>query len=66
MDTIKKIIYEDNKQFLETIAKDLYGDSQEDINIFVNKYHKKNFSYMTPSTNDVKNLHKRRIKNAIK
>ena len=66
MDTIKEIIYKDNKTFLEMISKDLYGDSQEDIDTFIKKYHKKNFTHLSPSVNDVKNLHKRRIKNAIK
>ena len=66
MDTIKEIIYKDNKAFLEMIAKDMYNDSQEDIDSFIKKYHKKNFSHMSPSVNDVKNIHKKRIKNALK
>ena len=66
MDTLKEIIYKDNKTFLEIIAKDMYNDSQEDIDSFIKKYHKKNFSHMSPSVNDVKNIHKKRIKNALK
>jgi hypothetical protein len=66
MDTIKEIIYKDNKTFLEMIAKDLYGDSPEDIDTFIKKYHKKNFTHFSQSVNDVKNRHKKIIKNALK
>ena len=43
MDTFKKAIYEDNKQFLEMVCKDLYSDN--DVESFLDKYHKKNYSY---------------------
>ena len=66
MDTIKEIIYKENKTFLEMIAKDLYGDSKEDIDTFITKYHKKNFTHFSPSVDDVKNRYKKIIKNAIK
>ena len=66
MDTIKEIIYKDNKTFIEMIAKDLYGDSQEGIDTFITKYHKKNYNHFSPSVNDVKNRYKRIIKNALK
>ena len=64
MDTFKKVIYEDNKQFLEMICKDLYSDN--DVESFLDKYHKKNYSYFQPNVNDVKLFHKKRIKNALK
>ena len=33
---------------------------------FIEKYHKKNYSYFQPSIDDVKIFHKKRIKNALK
>ena len=64
MDTFKKAIYEDNKQFLEMVCKDLYG--KEYIDDFKDEYLKKNYSYYLPSVDDVKLFHKRRIRNALK
>ena len=64
MDTFKKVIQEDNKQFLEMVCKDLYSES--DVESFLYKYNKKNYSYYQPSVDDVKLFHKRRIKNALK
>ena len=64
MDTFKKAIYEDNKQFLEMVCKDLYG--KEYLDDFKNEYLKKNYSYYQPSVNDVKSFHKKRIKNTKK
>ncbi len=64
MDTFKKAIYEDNKQLLEMVCKDLYGE--EYLDDFKNEYLKKNYSYYQPSVNDVKSFHKKRIKNALK
>ena len=66
MDIFKKVIYDDNKRILNLIAEDLYGDNNEAINEFVEKYHKKNYSYFKPSVEDVKSFHKKRIKNALK
>ena len=64
MDTFKKAIYEDNKQFIEMVCKDLYGE--EYLDDFKNEYLKKNYSYFQPSVDDVKSFHKKRIKNALK
>tara|TARA_B100000035_G_scaffold285150_1_gene268528 strand:- start:1568 stop:1762 length:195 start_codon:yes stop_codon:yes gene_type:complete len=64
MDTFKKVIYEDNKQFLEMVCKDLYDENN--IKAFLEKYHKKNYSYYQPSVDDVKSFHKRHIKNIKK
>ena len=66
MDAVRNIIYTGNKSFLELIANDLYDGDEEDIKEFIYKYHKKNYSYMIPVINDVKNIHKRRIKNSLK
>ena len=60
MDTFKKVIYEDNKQFLEMVCKDLYDENI--IEDFLEKYHKKNYSYYQPSVDDVKSFHKKHIK----
>jgi len=66
MDTFKKIIYDDHKRILDLIADDLYGDCNEDKKEFIEKYHKKNYSYFQPNIEDVKFFHKKRIKNALK
>ena len=42
MDTFKKAIYTDNKQFLEMVCKDLYNE--EDIEDFLSKSEKEFFS----------------------
>ena len=64
MDTFKKVIQEDNKQFLEMVCKDLYNE--EEIEDFLTKYHKNNYTYYQPIADDPKLFHKRRIKNALK
>jgi len=66
MDTFRKIVYDDHKRIIDLIADDVYGDSEEDKKEFLDKYLKKNYSYMIPEVNDVKNMNKRRIKNALK
>ena len=66
MDAVRNIIYTGNKSFLELIANDLYDGDEDDTKEFIDKYHKKNYSYMIPVINDVKNIHKRRIKNSLK
>ena len=64
MDTFKKAIYTDNKQFLEMVCKDLYNE--EEIEDFLTKYHKHNYTYYQPITDDPKLFHKKRIKNIKK
>ena len=49
---IKEYIYEQNYELLKKIADDKYLDD-EDKNKFINKYHKKNYSYFQPVTKDV-------------
>ena len=49
---IKEYIYEQNHELLEQIANDKYSDDK-DKKEFINKYHKKNFSYFKPVTKDV-------------
>ena len=66
MDTFKKVIYDDHKRILDLIADDLYGDCKEGKKEFIEKYHKKNYSYFQPSVEDIKFFHKKRIKNALK
>ena len=69
MDTFKKAIYEDNKQFLEMVCKDLYNKdlyNKEDIEDFLTKYHKHNYTYYQPVVDDPKLFHKKRIKNIKK
>jgi hypothetical protein len=64
MDTFKKAIYTDNKQFLEMVCKDLYNE--EEIDDFLTKYHKNNYTYYQPVVDDPKLFHKKRIRNALK
>ena len=52
MGFINDIIYEQNRSLLETIANDLF-DSEENKKIFIDKYHKKNFSYLNNVKKDV-------------
>ena len=42
-DIINKIIYKENKDMLEVIAKDEFPDSLEDQTKFINKYLKENY-----------------------
>mgnify|MGYP003969724933 FL=1 len=49
---IKEYIYEQNYELLKKIADDKYLDDK-DKNKFINKYHKKNYSYFQPVTKDV-------------
>ena len=64
MDTFKKAIYTDNKNFLKIVYKDLYNKG--DIEDFLNKYHKHNYTYYQPVVDDPKLFHKKRIKNIKK
>ena len=68
MDTFKKAIYEQNKQFLENIMDDFLSVDSDDKEKykFMEKYHKVNFAYMIPTHNEVENLHKLKIKRIMK
>ena len=44
-DILRNIIYLQNEELLQRIAKDKYID-MEDREAFLNKYHKKNFTYL--------------------
>ena len=67
MDTFKKVIYEQNKQFLDIISKDFCDDNDENKKKeFIENYHKVNFAYMIPTHNDVQNLYKKRVKKIMK
>ena len=45
MDILREVIYEQNKELLERIANDKYND-ECDKEEFMNKYLKKNFTYL--------------------
>ena len=68
MDTFKKVIYEQNKQFLEYIMGDFISEDSDDKekNKFMEKYHKVNFTYMIPTMDEVEKLHKMKIKRIMK
>ena len=40
---LEEIIYEQNKEFLENIAKEMF-ESEENRKLFIEKYYKKNYS----------------------
>jgi len=68
MDTFKKVIYEQNKQFLENIMGDFISEDSDDKekNKFMEKYHKLNFTYMIPNKDEVEKRHKMKIKRIMK
>jgi hypothetical protein len=68
MDTFKKVIYEQNKQFLENIMGDFISEDSDDKekNKFMEKYHKLNFTYMIPNKDEVEKLHKIKFKRIMK
>jgi len=65
MDTIRDIIYTQNKEFLATIADDMFV-SEEDKHKFLKKYLKKNFSYLQVTKQDKTNSYQKKIKNCVK
>jgi len=68
MDTFKKAIYEQNKQFLEYIMDDFLSADSDDKekNKFMEKYHKLNFTYMIPTKDEVERRYKIKIKRIMK
>jgi hypothetical protein len=56
---LEEIIYEQNKEFLEKIASEMY-DSEENRKIFIKKYHKKNFSVLIQVNKDQINSQKKK------
>ena len=63
MDTtiIREILYEQNKELLQRIADDkyLYEDHKQG---FINKYHKKNFSYVQSIQRDILPSYEKKIR----
>ena len=49
---IKDYIYEQNYELLKKIAEDKYNNDIEKQKEFINKYHKKNYSYFKVVTKD--------------
>ena len=68
MDTFKKVIYEQNKLFLENIMGDFISEDSDDKekNKFMEKYHKLNFTYMIPTKDEVERRHKIKFKRIMK
>jgi|TARA_Y100000996_G_scaffold7602_1_gene6459 hypothetical protein len=56
---LEEIIYEQNKEFLENIATEMY-DSEENRKLFIQKYHKKNFSVLIQVNKDQINSQKKK------
>ena len=52
MDILRDIIYQQNYDLLQKIGNDKFNDDQQKKD-FIQKYHKKNFSYMKPITKNI-------------
>lgn len=65
MDIIQVIIYEQNKQFLQKIADDMYV-TNEDKELFLKKYHKKHFSYFQVIKQDKTESYQKTIHRCVK
>jgi hypothetical protein len=66
MDILKEVIYNQNTELLKKISNDFYPDMKEEQNEFINKYNKKNFTYLRPVKKDLTNLYEKRIKKIMK
>ena len=65
MELIQEIIYEQNKQFLQRIANDMFV-TNEDKDSFLIKYHKKHFSYFQVIKQDKTDSYQKKIDRCVK
>ena len=66
MDLIRDVIYEQNNDLLKQISDDFYPKMTEEQNEFINKYNKKNFTYMLPVQKDMTIYNEKRLKRILK
>ena len=64
MDILREVIYEQNKELLERIANDKYND-ECDKEEFMNKYLKKNFTYLNVVKQDPTPKYEKKMKKII-
>lgn len=65
MELLSDIIYHQNKTFLEKIANDMFCD-QQDKDRFIQKYHKKHFSFFQVKKQDKINSYQKTIERCVK
>ena len=66
MDILKELIFNQNKELLKNISNDFYPDMKEEQNNFINKYNKKNFTYLRPVKRDLNNAYEKRLNKIMK
>jgi len=65
MEQITGIIYQQNKTFLEQIANDMFT-CDKDKESFMNKYHKKHFSFLQVKKHDKTDSYQKTIQRCVK
>ena len=65
MEQINGIIYQQNKTFLEQIANDMFT-CEKDKESFMNKYHKKHFSFFQVKKQDKTDSYQKTINRCVK
>jgi len=66
MDLIRDVIYKQNNDLLKQIADDFYPKMTEEQNEFINKFNKKNFTYMLPVQKDMIIYNEKRLRKILK
>ena len=65
MDLLREIIYEQNKNLLKEISKSFSLNENEEKN-FIDKYNKKNFTYIRPVNKEMNDTHEKRLKRIMR
>ena len=66
MDILKELIFNQNKELLKNISNDFYPNMKEEQSEFIDKYNKKNFTYLRPVKRDLTNVNNKRIDKIMK
>ena len=66
MDILKELIFNQNTDLLKRLADDFYPDMKEEQSEFINKYNKKNFTYLRPVKRDLNNAYEKRLNKIMK
>ena len=65
MDLLREIIFEQNKHILKDISKFLSLNENEEKE-FIDKYNKKNFTYIRPVNKEMNDTHEKRLKRIMR
>ena len=65
MDLLREIIFEQNKYILKEISKGYSFDNDEEKE-FIDKYNKKNFTYLRPVNKEMNDTHEKRLKRILR